>query len=892
MPRQQLPVRPVWAPGRMAVILCVLAAICGAARAAEWIWVEGEDALTHTMKPHGWYDSVVRDQLSGGRWLSHFAAGTPPEAAYDVDVPRDATYRLWIRCNTVAAPRMSLRVGKGAWKEIDLSQGVEVINIASDGKPDMRFIGWVDAGELKLSKGTARLTFRFESKNNNHGAIDCFLLTRGVFRPRGHLKPGERSGRASEGFFAWEPDIDAFGRDALVDLRFLNEKVAGAHGRVRARGEGFVLGDGRPVRFWAANAGPGIWGLDHAAHVYLARRLAKTGVNMVRLHGALYGARDPAIDPRKLDAMHHMVHALKQEGIYTALSFYFPLWFHLDGDQRPFMLLFFDAELQAHYHEWARVLLTAPNPYTRIPLGRDPAVAIVECVNEDSHFFWTFKKENMPARRWETFTGLFGAWVKQRYGSIEKAFAAWGGVREPGDDPAAGRVDLYGAWDMTAQGLRANPRRRARVSDQVRFLTENMRGFYEATRARFRSKYGYTGLVVCSNWHVADASLLDALERYCYTTGDVIDRHGYFDHDHKGDGASWSVRPGHEFVSRSALFLDRNNPLPFVETRGYPHIVSEIGWPLPNMYRAESTFLLSAYGSLQGLDGIFIFAISSEGWDQRMGKFSMNTPAVLGCFPAAALVYRRGDVQEAPPIVMDHLRLEDLYALKGTPVHAAGAFDQFRAAEIPEGARKTGAIDGIDPLSFYAGRVVRDFGGKPEQSFQLGMARHIDREARVVRSVTGELAWDFGRGLVTMNTPRAQGAAGFLGRCGRIELDGVAIAMQNDYGSVTVVALDDAPLARASRLLIQAMTIEQFHGFRATGAGRMSGRIESVGAAPCTVEKLRASVTLKLEGPPPASVAACDEHGYRRARAVATTGEDGGFTIVLDPESPYHVVER
>ncbi len=44
-------------------------------------------------------------------------------------------------------------------------------------------------------------------------------------------------------------------------------------------------------------------------------------------------------------------------------------------------------------------LLNSPNPYTRIPLGKDPAVAIVELVNEDSHFFWTFGKKNSNRSR-------------------------------------------------------------------------------------------------------------------------------------------------------------------------------------------------------------------------------------------------------------------------------------------------------------------------------------------------------------------------------------------------------------------------------------------------------------------------------------------------------------
>ena len=43
---------------------------------------------------------------------------------------------------------------------------------------------------------------------------------------------------------------------------------------------GLVLAGGRKVKFWAANAGPGIWGLDHKSQIYLAKRLAKSGVNI------------------------------------------------------------------------------------------------------------------------------------------------------------------------------------------------------------------------------------------------------------------------------------------------------------------------------------------------------------------------------------------------------------------------------------------------------------------------------------------------------------------------------------------------------------------------------------------------------------------------------------
>jgi hypothetical protein len=860
--------------------------------AADFIWVEGESSTSHNMRRHPWYDSVKKDSLSGNEWLSHFAGGTPPEAEFTMEVPESGEYHFWIRANPVARPVMSYRIGRTRWKELDLSQPVGNLNIASDGKPDMRFIAWINAGEVKLKKGTETIRFKFHSANNNHGAIDCFMFSMKSFVPNGALKPGQKTGRANPGFFPWEPDVDEFTGEALIDLSHLNEDVAGKRGRVRARGNDFILGNGEKVKFWAANVGPGINALDHSSHVYLAKTLAKRGVNMVRLHGAIYGSRDPAVNRKKLDNLHHMVWALKNEGIYSALSFYFPLWFHLDGDGRPFMLLFFDREMQKIYFNWADALLKTRNPYTRVSLGRDPAVAIVEVINEDSHFFWTFGKDRMPAKRWQDFCTQYGSWLARKYGSIAKAIEAWGGVREKGDDPDAGRMEMYGAWEMTRDGIKAHARKRKRVSDQVRFLTENMRGFYEQAAKYFREKCGYKGLVSCSNWHVTDGSLLDALERYCYTAGDVIDHHGYFDHGHKGENANWSVRKGHTFESVSALHLRQANPLPYVETEGYPHIISEIGWPAPNMYRSEFTFLTSCYGSLQGLDGIFNFAVGSAGWDKSLNKFPMNTPVTLGCFPAAALVYRRGDVQEAPAVLMENLKLEDLYDLKGSAAYVKGAFDQFRSADIPEGGQRRGAISGIDPLTFYVGRVARSFEGKPEESVQRSISSCIDRDGKTASSITSELGLDYGTGVATMNTERAQGATGFLKKKGTIRLDQVSLDIQNDYATVSIVSMDGKPIELSARILLQVMTLEQLYGFEATGLGSLSGRIVSTGSAPYGVEKIRGTVTLSLKGATPSRVTACDENGYATQKQVRTSGSASAFTITLNEDVVYYVIQR
>src|SRR5829696_3539396 len=64
--------------------------------------------------------------------------------------------------------------------------------------------------------------------------------------------------RAADGD-TWEfnPPEEKFAADCLLDLRSMNEAVAGEHGPIRLSADGmsFVRGDGQPIRFWAANAG-------------------------------------------------------------------------------------------------------------------------------------------------------------------------------------------------------------------------------------------------------------------------------------------------------------------------------------------------------------------------------------------------------------------------------------------------------------------------------------------------------------------------------------------------------------------------------------------------------------------------------------------------------------
>ena len=73
---------------------------------------------------------------------------------------------------------------------VPFSKGaVGTVNIADDDKPDLRFIGWIEAGKVDLRVGANTLVFTMDSANNHHGAIDCFVFTDERFVPSGTNKP-------------------------------------------------------------------------------------------------------------------------------------------------------------------------------------------------------------------------------------------------------------------------------------------------------------------------------------------------------------------------------------------------------------------------------------------------------------------------------------------------------------------------------------------------------------------------------------------------------------------------------------------------------------------------------------------------------------------------------
>jgi hypothetical protein len=698
------------------------------------------------------------------------------------------------------------------------------------------------------------------------------------------------------GWFAFDPKPDNFGSNSVIDLRFLNEKVAGENGPIGVKNGEFIhTGNGASVRFWAVNGPPRA--LSGDALRQCARMLAKRGVNMVRVHGD-YFDKDGEVDMAKVRHALEIVEAMKAEGIYTHFSIYFPLWLNpkagtrwlegYDGTKHPFAALLFNPDFQAQYHKWWTALLTTPSPTTGRKLAEEPAVASLEIQNEDSFFFWTFAEKNLPDEQWRILEKMFGDWLIKKYGSLDKALAAWNGLKVKRDAPEEGRM-----------GFRPLPNifneKRPRDQDTVRFLFEVQTKFYTDTIAFLRG-LGFKGPVTASNWSTASPEVFGPLEKLSYSVGDFIDRHGYFGSNHKGPNAEWSIRDGHTYSDRSALRFDAEDPTKprqFVHPamdphyEGKPSMISETTWNRPNRFRSEAPLYFAAYGALQHSDAIVHFALDGSQWSVKPGfwmqQWTLMTPAMAGQFPAAALIFREGLIRPGAVLAEIQLTKDELFQLKGTPLPQDAALDELRLKDAPQ-AGEVRPGQRIDPLLHYAGRAEVRFTDAPRAVKVSDLKPLINHEAQTVTSSTGELKLDYGKGVLTINAPNAQGASGVLNAAGWIETKDLSIHSDLDLVHIVAVSLDDLPLAVSRRILLQVMSEEKATGFETETVSAKITKIKNIGRDPWLVKEIQGIVKFKRADAGKMKVTALDFNGYPAATV------DFGAEIKLQPTTAYYLI--
>ena len=215
---------------------------------------------------------------------------------------------------------------------------------------------------------------------------------------------------------------------------------AGGHGFVRASG-GRMVNDAGPVRFWATNLCFEAPFPTHAEAERLAARLARLGINCVRLHHmdmfSIWG-KSPnhlTIDPEKVERLDYLIHQFKLRGVYVDINLHVSRWLdEAEGfaakSQRPEFdkgLDNFEPRMIELQKKYARDLLGHVNPYTGQPYAAEPAVAMVEINNENALFNeWNGGSiDRLPEPYAGTFRRLWNAWLGRKYGGTAALAKAW-----------------------------------------------------------------------------------------------------------------------------------------------------------------------------------------------------------------------------------------------------------------------------------------------------------------------------------------------------------------------------------------------------------------------------------------------------------------------------------
>lgn len=356
---------------------------------------------------------------------------------------------------------------------------------------------------------------------------------------------------------------------------------------------------------------------------------------------------------------------------------------------------------------------------------------------------------------------------------------------------------------------------------------------------------------------------------------DYVDNHAYWRHPSGGwisltAKEPWSI--GNDAMVNS---LGNIHHLAGQRVQGKPYTVSEYNHPYPNQFGAEGQPLLSAYGRLQGWDGIFQYSYNHYVDDfepQAMPWCFFDLIArtdVLAHFPACAAIFLRGDVREAQEAVVastDAATSRRALAAARTASFSIGT--QGHDARLSTVHKTAVAVDGVKPVA----------------------AAKLPADQKVFVSDTGEITWNREKpdaAYVAVNAPNAKLFTGFP--------EGRAIGLGNVRLEIGTTRLGWATVSLVSR---RATGFGEAGGpasilLAATGDAGNAGRVVKQldgkkitltdrGHAPMLAEGIPATLTLPSD-PAKTACYALDPRGDRM-RPVPVGKADGGSRIVIGPQ--------
>ncbi|MBN1863319.1 MAG: hypothetical protein JW808_00305 [Victivallales bacterium] len=825
-----------------------------------YLWLEGEDAEANFVNKDRF--PVESESLSKGKWLvcSAGPSGAPSGgyvAKWSFVSPLAASYNMWIRESLKRDQSPVLyRINDGQWKRADASMAsVDHVEIA-----DGAVACWVNYKMNFVQEGENTLEIKVDGENRDgeiRYAVDAIVFTIDSFVPQGKLRP-DSVVEAPDGWFVFRPGIESAEGDAVsvFDLRKFNPARSDAHGFCSVDAQGLVFEDGTRPRFWGVNLYNGL-DMDNESMVAFVRRMARYGVNLIRVSGSL-GPSDKKsfgpLDDNLIDRLCYLVAACRHSGIYVALALYDPAdylighdegyeGYTLNGANHPYGLLYVDQKYRDAYKQWSR-FLGKTNPYTKMRLFSDPTIVWFEV--QSGKGVLDDELQLMPQKQKDRLEQVYNDWLVRRHGDLGNALKSWSTPRkyhpvvEEDGKSGARRFRLLHFDSYRHQVITSSEHDHLnkRKGDQLRFIMEISSSVHRELIGYIRDTCRFRGVISVGNGFTSSPFVLGAMDALLKSSGDFF-AYREMVLPFRPENVNDIVTQGTLLRGRSVLTNPLASPFIYPSYAGKPTVLSEVCWPFPNEYRGESVPFMAAYASLLGHNPLIWQKCESLTWVSRLSTYNIQTPGTAGQFPGYALMFRRGDVRAAGNVALQQFSIEDILQIKGIDLyHSRARGERLGRLDVPKGQ--------LDPLSFFVGKVECKIVEKG-RSFvveNIKLEDFINSRRRTISSSTRELNLNYNRGVMTINTPKAQALIGSTDAGHFEKLADVTISKRNSFGNVLVISLDDRPLSQSGHVLVQSFARELNNGWQEESVLKEDyKRLVSVGDAPIILEEISGNVT-------------------------------------------------
>ncbi len=597
-----------------------------------------------------------------------------------------------------------------------------------------------------------------------------------------------------------------------LDLSFLNKDAAGKFipagkdGFVKIIGEHFAFADNSRAKFWGVNVTAGALTDSPARGKEIADRLAKMGVNLVRIHH-MDSWHKPIIDTENpdgttqnlnlltLETIDSFVKELNARGIYVKPDPWVQRFFREnDGvaawekfeernNHHLHPYVFFDPKMQELIRKQFIGMLSHVGQSTGISMFNNPGIAFFQVANEALMQRGGGHVEHEPYR--SAFVKFFNAWQLKNNLPV-------------GGDPV---------------GNNYSP-------EHQKFYIDLMRNFYASMNKAYR-EVGAKVPIGTSNWMVW------AWELRSQSKGEFMDAHHYYGGDKVGPGGElgrlWTLdAPGRT-----------NGPFgPIAASRivGKPMMISEVGDNPPKTFRAAYPIGLAVVSSLQGYDAIIGYAYSQTGQSfDKLDAFEWESdPVSVAMWSAASLIYRRGDIQPGKNVFTMHLTGGEQYAMHWEAENKRMFYNTPRFNQLLETSRVNVWCEDDGPMPAGTGTVIT---AQEAASY---------RPTNPIVSDTGELFRDFEKGFGSINTPRTSAAYGMVGGQS-IKTAAATFDIATPFASVVLSSMTDEPIISSTKMLLITAARAQNTGRVANLSAR---RITDDGKGPVLCEPVTGKIAI------------------------------------------------